>query len=191
MTNVNPNPHQRTYAMNHPALDPLASGKDDYPAAAAIHAGEVIQDEHLVAASVQHKTFGVVPLPVGQDLLTQALMNRVEDLTQTVVRMEGTMIQMSIQIAKNTNRTLEPSETIVPVPNLCGEFSPENIFPRTQGYFFSKIQAHDVEELLRFYGVDIPQEMNRYEKISVLCSHLGLMTLAQLFHRDEDAAMES
>jgi hypothetical protein len=52
MANVNPN---LLYTLKHPALPPLASGEDDYPAV-AIRGGDAIQDEHITAASKQHMT---------------------------------------------------------------------------------------------------------------------------------------
>ena len=52
MANVHP---KLLYTLNHPALLPLASGENDYPAV-AIHGGDAIQDDHITAASKQHIT---------------------------------------------------------------------------------------------------------------------------------------
>jgi hypothetical protein len=257
--------------MNHRTLQPLTSQTYDHPAA-GICAGDVIQDQHFIDASVQlryrehlhqvdlasdtevvaaeKRKIGLLldanfPIPVGPDLartlldrmdvnqtaiegLTQAVktmderlnsvegtvkkmderlnsvegtvktmderLNSVEGtvkenqaaigkLTQTVVRMEGRMIPMSIQIAKSTNRNLGPQDAIVPVPNLCGEFPPEHLFPRTSSTYTqiaSEMPENTVNELLQFYGVDYPQNMLLDEKKSLLCYHLGLVPLAQM-----------
>jgi hypothetical protein len=98
----------------------------------------------------------------------------IANLTQTV-------IPMSIQVAKTTNRNLGPSETIVPVPNLRGEFPPENLFPHSQDQIAAGMQANHVEELLQFYEVDFPQEMPQRQKTSLLLSQLGMVTFAQAF----------
>jgi hypothetical protein len=229
--------------LSHPKLAPLATQENDR-SAAEIRVGDAIQDEHLLAASVQycqrkvlHKINlateaevlaskerearimldRILPNPVFNQMIKQMndgfnqvnkrlngiegtvkkmdeRLNSVEGtvkenqaaigkLTQTVVRMEGRMIPMSIQIAKNTNRTLGPNDTIVTVPNLRGEFSPEKLFPRTQGQIATEMQAQDVEELLRFYGVDFPRNTLLPMKKSLLYSHLGLVALSQVFQK--------
>jgi hypothetical protein len=145
------------------------------------------------------------PLPVGQDM-GQALLDRmdgltqaVEGLTQTVIdnqnaiavltqtvnerfdRVNERLIPMSIQIAKITNRSLGPNDTIVMVPNLRGEFPPENLFPQTQSQIATEMQANNVEQLLRFYGVDFQRDIRLPEKKSLLYSQLGFVTSAELF----------
>ena len=100
MENANPNhPQARFYTMNHPPLAPLASQEHDHPAP-GIQVGDVIQEEHLVAASMQHTVRlelqksnratshevlaakdreakilfeRLMPVPVGQDLAQELL----------------------------------------------------------------------------------------------------------------------
>jgi hypothetical protein len=120
--------------------------------------------------------------------LTQTVIdnqNAIAVLTQTVNerfdRVNERLIPMSIQIAKITNRSLGPNDTIVMVPNLRGEFPPENLFPQTQSQIATEMQANNVEQLLRFYGVDFQRDIRLPEKKSLLYSQLGFVTSAELF----------
>jgi hypothetical protein len=88
--------------------------------------------------------------------------------------------QLSIQTARNANRSLLADETITPVPNNVGDLPPADDFPQLQLHI-GLMTAERVNRLLAFYGI-VPQgPPNLNRKKALLCSHLGLKRLSDAF----------
>ena len=116
-------------------------------------------------------------------LVNERLTENTNTLRLTNVRvdqMELSLIQLSIQTARNTNRSLSPREIIALVPNPLGVLPRDGLFPRTQTDIVSML-LREVDELLTFYNIVPNQVTHLRGKKAILVSHLGFNQLAVTF----------
>ena len=105
---------------------------------------------------------------------------RFDRMDERFDRMDLSLIQQSIQTARNTNRSLLADETITPVVNNNGDVPPLDVFPMLQLHI-GLMAPRAVNRLLDFYGIVPARRADMNHKKALLCSHLGLLRLADAF----------